>query len=101
VVVAKISDEEERIETPSTTSKFLHEEKVNVASLVQRPESGSFDFRTLHSGNKQGVNMATPVTAKADAAAESTSKLSSSEGSKGWPFEQPIRPRDFKSREDR
>ena len=77
-------------------------ETVNLASLLQRPGSGKFDSRTLQSGNKQGVKTATQVTTKAEAAAaQSTSKLSSNDGAKGWPFEQPARPRDFKSREDR
>lgn len=98
---AKPSDEE-GIETPKSSTKHLSVETVNVASLLERPRSGKFDSRTLHSGNKQGVKTATQVTSKAEAAAaQSTSKLSSNDGTKGWPFKQPARPRDFKSREDR
>lgn len=72
-------------------------------------ESFSFaaiDSRALHSGIKQqgSAKMGTQVASRVvDVVASSaaTPKLSSNEAAKGWPFEQPARPRDFKSREDR
>lgn len=92
---------EEGIETPRFSKRYSAE-KVNIASLLQRPESGTLNSRTLHSGNKQGVKIGAQVLVQAeDAAVQSTPKLSSSEREKGWPFEQPLRSRDFNSREER
>lgn len=90
----KVTDEG-TVETLSTTSKLPSVEKINVASLVQRPDSALFDSGTVHSGNKQGLKM---ITVKTEA---SPDESNSSEETRVWTSQQPVRPRDFKSRDDR
>jgi hypothetical protein len=97
-------DEKTSVKAPRNVSKESAS-KLEDSTKPQIPESFAFDSRALHSGNKQGLKMATQVAApKVEAkaaAAEAAPRLNSSEGPKRWPFEPPARPRDFKSREDR
>ncbi|KAG0557342.1 hypothetical protein KC19_11G122000 [Ceratodon purpureus] len=102
----KIPDEK-TYQAPRNVSKestgMLQLNIVEDSTKPQRPESFTSDSRALHSGNKQGLKVATQVAAtKVDVVdAEATSKMNSNEGAKRWPFEPPARPRNFKSREDR
>lgn len=86
------------------SSPKRHDEQfhtVEESTISRVSDSSTFDSRTSHagSGNNQGLKR---TTQRATEAADKASlKSSLNEGSKGWPFEHPSRPKDFKSREDR